>query len=74
MFESALVIGIDVSKSHLDAASTHAPTPLGRFDNDSEGRSVVVAAADRVVLLEHDLQHLAAANGLTAFDGDLVRP
>jgi transposase len=43
MPESALVIGIDVSKSHLDVASTPSPNGVGRFDNDSEEHSVLVA-------------------------------
>jgi transposase len=41
MSGSALVVGIDVGKSHIDVAASHSPT-VDRFDNDSEGHSLLI--------------------------------
>ena len=41
MSGSAVVVGIDVGKSHLDVAATHSPT-VSRFNNEAEGHSALV--------------------------------
>jgi transposase len=41
MSGSALVVGIDISKSHVDVAATRS-LAAGRLDNDSEGHSQLV--------------------------------
>ncbi len=43
MSGSPVVIGIDIAKGHLDVASTSAPAPFGRFDNEPEGHSALIA-------------------------------
>ena len=60
----------------LDTARRHATTPRGneRCIYATGSSSPPPRPALRVVLLEHDLQHLAAADGLAAFDGDLAGP
>jgi len=39
----SVAIGIDIAKGHLDVASTSSSTPLGRFDNEPDGHSALVA-------------------------------
>ena len=39
MSGSAVVIGIDIAKAYLDAASVNPSAPLGRFANEPEGHS-----------------------------------
>jgi transposase len=43
MSGSPVAIGVDIAKAHLDVASTSSPTPVGRFDNDAEGYSALIA-------------------------------
>lgn len=42
MFESSVVVGIDVAKARLDAAVTGAPAASARFANESDGHTALL--------------------------------
>jgi transposase len=42
MSASPLVIGIDIAKAHVDAASVNPTAALGRFENEPEGHSALI--------------------------------
>jgi transposase len=60
MSGSPVVVGVDVAKAKVDVASTLSPTPIGTFDNESEGHSALVA---RLEGLEPDLIVMEATGG-----------
>ena len=60
MSGSPVIIGIDVAKAHIDVASTCSPHPVGRFDNEPEGQSALIA---RLQTLRPELIVMEASGG-----------
>ena len=60
MSGSAVVVGIDVAKAHVDVASTYSPVPLGRFENEPEGHTALIA---RLEALKPELVVMEATGG-----------
>jgi transposase len=60
MSGSPVVVGVDVAKAKVDVASSLSPTPLGTFDNEPEGHSLLVG---RLAGLKPDLIVMEATGG-----------
>lgn len=60
MSGSSMVVGIDVAKAKVDVASTPSSTPIGTFDNEPEGHSLLVG---RLESLRPDLIVMEATGG-----------